>query len=117
MQEYADAPDLTLGGYLQEWGRPPGFSGSDGQPYSVAVDVDETGDPGRPYAAFLIFPRWADTGVAIMEHLESGDVAHGDTAAAARAAALELTLFQIKAELDAAIQRRRAGGVDESSAA
>lgn len=101
-------PDLTLGGYIAEHDRPPAFEGSDGQPYTVAVDVEETGDPDRPYAAFLLFLRWAATGAGIMEHVESGDVAYGATERDAHMAALELTLYEIKAELDAAIARRRA---------
>lgn len=42
-----------------------------------------------------------------MGHLESGDVARGDTEEAARQAARELTLYEIRSELDAAIERRR----------
>ena len=101
-------PDLTLGGYIAEHDRPPAFEGSDGQPYTVAGEVEETEDPDRPYAAFFLFLRWAATGAGIMEHFESGDVAYGATEREAHLAALELTLYEIKAELDAAIARRRA---------
>jgi len=104
----AELPDLTLGGYLAEHLRPPAFLGIDGQPYSVDVDVEETGDPDRPFVAFLLFLRWAATAQGVLEHLESGDVAWGRTPEEARAAALELTLYELKAELDAAIRRRRA---------
>lgn len=103
----AESPaDLTIGGYLWQHGRPAAFEGLDGQPYSVDVDVEPTGDPDRPYAAFLIFLRWAGAGAAVLEHVESGDVAYGKTEAEAREAALELTLYEAKAELDAAIRRR-----------
>ncbi|MGQ0562408.1 MAG: hypothetical protein ACT443_11095 [Gemmatimonadota bacterium] len=101
------ARDMTLGGYIELHNRPPAFGGRDQQPYTVDIDVEETGEAERPYAAFLVFLRWAETGAGIMEHTESGDVAFGDTPAAARAAALELTLYEIKAELDAAIERKR----------
>ncbi len=101
-----EIPDLTLGGYLREHGRPPAFEGSDGEPYSVDVAVDETGDPDFPYAAYVLFIRWAATGQGIMSHIESGDVARGRTEAEARDAALELSLYEIKAELDATIARR-----------
>lgn len=103
----ATAKDLTLGGYVQLHNRPPAFSGSDQQPYTVDIDVEPTGDPERPYAAFLVFLRWAETGAGIMEHTESGDLAFGDTPEAARARTLELSLYEVKAELDAAIQRKR----------
>lgn len=103
--------DLTLGGYVAKHDRPAAFDGSDGQPYTVAVDVEEVEDAeeGEPrFAAFLIFIRWAATGAGIMAHVESGDVAYGDTEEEARLKALDLTLYEAKAELDAAIARRQA---------
>ena len=102
-----EASDLTLGGYIEKHDRVPAFEGADGQPYTVDIDVEETGDPERRWVAFLIFLRWAATGAGIMGHLESGDVARGDTEEAARQAARELTLYEIRSELDAAIERRR----------
>jgi hypothetical protein len=102
------AKDVTLGGYIETHDRVPAFEGSDGQPYTVDVDIEETGDRERPFAAFLVFIRWAATGAGIMDHVESGDVAFGGSEEAARLAALDLSLFEVKAELDAAIGRRRA---------
>ncbi len=100
--------DTTLGGYIAKHTRPPAFGGSDGQPYTVDLDVEPTGDPGpRAYAAFLVFIRWAETGAGIMAHTESSDVAFGGTEEEARNRALELTLFEVKAELDNAIERKR----------
>lgn len=96
--------DATLAGYRLEHERPPAFEGADGQAYTVEVDV-EPGD-GSPWVAFFVFPRWAATGAGIMGHVESGDVASGSTAQAAREAAEAWTLFEIKGELDAAIARR-----------
>lgn len=103
----AAAKDITLGGYIEKHTRPPAFSGIDDQPYTVDIDIEETGDAARPYAAFLVFLRWAETGAGIMEHTESADVAFGASPEAARARALELTLYEVKAELDAAIQRKK----------
>ena len=100
------ARDMTLGGYIELHNRPPAFSGKDEQPYTVAVDVEPTGDEQKPFAAFLVFVRWAATGAGIMAHAESGDVAFGETAESAHARALELSLYEIKAELDAAIDRK-----------
>lgn len=108
-----EAPDLTLGGYIAEHDRPPAFEGSDGQPYTVAVEVEETGEPARPYVAFLIFLRWAATGAGIMEHLESDDVASGTTPTEAEHAALDLSLYEVKAILDQSIARRRADLEDQ----
>lgn len=101
------AHDVTLGGYIDTHNRVPAFDGSDGQPYTVDVGTDETGDPERPWAGFLVFIRWAATGAGIMDHVESGDVATGHTEEEARQAVMELSLFEVKAELDAAIARRR----------
>lgn len=100
------ARDMTLGGYVELHTRPPAFGGADDQPYTVDIDVEPTGDAERPYAAFLVFIRWAATGAGIMEHTESGDVAFGDTPENARARALELTLYEVKSELDSAIERK-----------
>ncbi len=101
------APDLTFAGYVETHERVPAFEGSDGQPYTVDVDAGETGDPARPWAGFLVFVRWAATGAGIMGHVTSEDVAYGKTEADARAAVLGLTLYQLKKELDRAIERRR----------
>jgi hypothetical protein len=104
----ATPPDLTLRGYIERHDRPPAFEGADGQPYTVAVDTaEEAGDAARPFVAFLVFVRWAETGAGIMGHVESGDVARGATADAAQQAALDLSLYDVKTELDAAIERRR----------
>lgn len=101
------ARDLTLRGYIDTHDRPPAFEGIDGQPYTVAVDSEQTDDAARPFAAFLIFIRWAATGAGIMDHVESRDIAFGESAEDARDAALDLSLYEIKAELDAAIERKR----------
>ena len=99
---------MTLGGYIAKHTRPPAFGGADGQPYTVDIDTEATGDPGaRAFAAFLVFIRWAETGAGIMAHTESGDVAFGSTDEEARNRALELTLYEVKTELDHAIERKR----------
>lgn len=103
----AQIGDLTLGGYIDEHSRVPAFEGADGQPYTVDIDTEDTGQEDRRFAAFLVFIRWAATGAGIMDHIESGDLAYGDDEAAARQAAMDLSLYEVKAELDAAIERRR----------
>ncbi|HUF27377.1 MAG TPA: hypothetical protein VMM18_10405, partial [Gemmatimonadaceae bacterium] len=100
-------PDLTLGGYIARHDRPPAFEGADAQPYTIGIEVEDTGDDGeRRFAAFLIFIRWAATGAGIMDHLESDDVAHGATEDDAHREALELSLYEVKTELDTAIAGR-----------
>lgn len=105
-------PDLTLGGYIAQHDRPPAFTGVDGQPYTIGLDTEETGDARRPYVGFLVFLRWAATGAGIMGHVESGDLSTGETEDEALQALLDLSLFEVKAELDAAIERRRADLAD-----
>lgn len=103
----ADDPgDVTLGGYIEKHDRVPAFEGRDGQPYTVDVEVEQTGSEPA-FGAFLIFVRWAETGAGIMDHHESDNVATGPTEAAARQGALDLTLWEVKAALDAAIARKQ----------
>jgi hypothetical protein len=102
-----ESADITLGGYIAKHGRVPAFDGIDGQPYTVDLDVERTEDEERPFAAFLVFIRWAATGAGIMDHCESGDVARAATEEEARSTALELTLYDVKAELDRAIEHHR----------
>ncbi len=73
----ADGPveDGTLGGYLRVHDRPPAFRGPDGHPYTVSTEVERTGDLRAPYHAYLVFPRWAQTGVGIVGHVESPTLA------------------------------------------
>jgi hypothetical protein len=101
------AIDLTLGGYIERHNRVPAFEGRDGQPYTVDVDVEATDDARAPFAAFLVFVRWAATGAGIMDHVESEDVARGGSEDEAKQGALELTLYEVKSALDAAIERKR----------
>ena len=63
--------DGTLGGYLKVHDRPPAFQGSDGYPYTVSPEVERTGNLAAPFLGYLVFPRWAETGVGIVGHVES----------------------------------------------
>ena len=101
------AKDMTFAGYVATHDRVPAFEGADGQPYTVDIDTEETGDPARPWAGFLVFVRWASTGAGIMGHVVSEDVVHGTSEHEARERALDLTLYELKSELDRAIERYR----------
>lgn len=104
----AGADEGTLGGYTAVHGRAAAFQGADGEPYTVAVETDATDDDALPYAGYLVFIRWAQTGSAIMGHLESGDLVSARTEDEARALLEALPLHQVRALLDEAIARRRA---------
>ena len=99
--------DDTLGGYEAVHGRAAAFQGCDGEPYTAAVETDESGDPEQPYAGYLVFIRWAQTGTAVMGHLETGDLVAAPTEAAARDALNGLTLAEVRALLDETIRRKR----------
>ena len=105
------ADDTTLGGYPAVHGRAPAFEGADGEPYTAAVETDATGDPGEPWAAYLVFVRWSRGGTAVMGHLETGDLARGSTEAEVRAALDAWPLARVKQVLDEAI-RERAGSAE-----
>jgi hypothetical protein len=107
-EEEVQAPvaDVTLGGYIETHNRVPAFEGIDGQPYTVDIEI-EADDATSTCVAFFIFVRWAATGAGIMDHVESGDIARRGTAEEARQAALDLSLYEVKAELDAAIRRKQ----------
>lgn len=107
-----DADESTLGGYMAVHGRAAAFEAGDGEPYTVAVETDaaEDGDPDQPVAGYLVFIRWAQTGTAIMGHLETGDLVHARTEEEARALLEALPLREVRALLDEAIARKRALG-------
>lgn len=100
--------DETLGGYQAVHGRAAAFEGCDGEPYTAAVETDESGDPDAPWAAYFVFVRWAQSGTAIMGHVESGDIASAATEDAARALLEELPLARVRELLDETIRRRAA---------
>jgi hypothetical protein len=103
-----DADEGTLGGYMAIHGRAAAFEAGDGEPYTVGIETDATGDDALPYAGYLVFIRWAQTGTAIMGHLETGDLVFARTEEEARALLEALPLTEVRALLDEAIARRRA---------
>ena len=81
--------------------RPAAFQGSDGLSYSVALEVDRTGDPARPYGAYLLFVRWRRLGAQGVDgHLETPFLAWGEAADDARSALGAMPLAEVKAILE-----------------
>ena len=99
--------DATLGGYIRVHTRPPGFEGSDGQPYSVSIEVERTANLRAPFAAYLVFPRWAETGLGIVGHVETPLLWEGRDAEEAVRRAGETPLLAVKELLDQAIARKQ----------
>lgn len=107
-----DADETTLGGYMAVHGRAAAFEASDGEPYTVGVETDDSGDREAPAAAYLVFIRWARTGTAIMGHLSTGDLVAAETEEEARAMLEALPLHRIRTLLDETIARAREEGVE-----
>jgi hypothetical protein len=107
-----DADETTLGGYMAVHGRAAAFEAGDGEPYTAAVETDDSGDPELPVAGYLVFIRWAQTGTAIMGHLETDDLVAARTEDEARARLEGLSLREVRTLLDEAIARKRARADD-----
>ncbi len=99
-----DAPDATLGGYLEVHERPPAFSGSDGQPYTASVEIESVENLAAPYVAYLVFPRWAETGLGIVGHVETAVLCEGRSRDEVQDRVHALPLIEVKRLLDEAIQ-------------
>lgn len=100
------APDGTLAGYFREHDRPPGFDGIDGQPYTVSLETERTPDLRSPIEGFLVFPRWAESGLGVVGHVESPTLTKGRTREEVLEKLGSLTLVQVKEILDLALRRR-----------
>ena len=99
--------DGTLGGYLAHHDRPPGFEGLDGHPYTVSIEVEKTPDLEAPFSGYLVFPRWADTGVGIVGHLETPLLHQGKSREQVTTQLEALTLLEAQHLLGEAILRRK----------
>ena len=102
----SDAPDLTLGGYLEVHERPPAFTGSDGQAYTASVEVESVENLAAPYVAYLVFPRWAGAGLGIVGHVETPVLCEGRSRSEVQEEVDALRLSEVKRLLDEAIQRK-----------
>ena len=96
----------TVGGYTAVHARPPAFEGKDGTSYSVEVMTDETGDPSRPWAGYLMFVRWRAGDPVAMGHVETGYLRLGATEEEVRTAVGALQLNDALAELNKALDAR-----------
>jgi hypothetical protein len=99
--------DSTLGGYIRVHSRPPAFEGEDGQPYTVSIEVERTANLRTPWAAYLVFPKWAETGLGVVGHVETPLLWEGRDEQEVVRLAGETPLSRVKALLDEAIRARR----------
>ena len=97
----------TIGGYMAVHDRPAAFEGADGFSYSISIETDATGDPERPFGAFLLFVRWARLGAQTPEgHLESDFLTRARTPEEAVRALGATPLADVKRLLDTLIAER-----------
>jgi hypothetical protein len=101
--------DGTLGGYLRVHSRPPAFEGVDGQPYTVSIELERTSNLRSPWAAYLVFPKWAETGLGVVGHVETPLLWEGRDEQEVLRAAGETPLERVKELLDEAIRKRGEG--------
>lgn len=108
------AEDATLGGYFRTHDRPPAFEGSDGHPYTVSIETERTPDLRAPWEGYLVFLRWAATGLGVVGHAESPTLWQGRSEDDVRREAGQASLGQVKQWLDQAIElrQRRAESLD-----
>ena len=102
--------DHTLGGYFAVHTRPPGFEAADGQPYTVSIETERTGDLKAPVAGYLVFPRWAATGLGIVGHVETPVLWRGASRQAVAEEAGALTLHEVQRLLNEAVARQVGDG-------
>jgi hypothetical protein len=108
--ERAPADDSTLGGYFAVHERPPAFAGVDGHPYSVSLETEKTSNLRAPYAGYIVFPRWAQTGAGIVGHVETPTLVECASHDEAIRRLGELTLLDVQRLLAEAIARGEADG-------
>ncbi len=102
--------DRTLGGYRAMHSRPPAFEACDGQPYTVSIETERSGDLRAPVAGYLVFPKWAGTGLGIIGHVESPLLWKGPSRDAVVAQAGAVTLHEVQRLLNEAVVAKAAGG-------
>jgi len=107
--DHEPSADVTLGGYFEVHDRPPAYEGVDGHPYTVSIEVERTPNLKAPYAGYLVFPRWAQSGVGIVGHVETPTLCEAPTEDEARATLGALSLQEVQSQLEAAIARRERG--------
>jgi hypothetical protein len=115
-QPSRDVPteDATLGGYIEVHDRPPAYAGVDGHPYTVSLEIEKTTNLRAPYAGYLVFPRWAQTGVGIVGHVETPTLCECASQDEAMHRLGALTLLDVQRLLTEAIARSQDEAQDEA---
>ncbi len=75
----------------------------------MALYVDDEPDPRGRYGGALLFVRWSPDGARTVGHVETDALVWGRSPEEARARLEALSLYDVKAALDAAIAARPEG--------
>ena len=102
-----EVSDASLGGYFAVHNRPPAYEGTDGHPYTVSIEIQQTGNLRSPFSGYLVFPRWAQTGVGIVGHVETETLVEARTTDEADERLKALSLHRVQELLEQAIERQR----------
>lgn len=104
--------DATLGGYFRVHERPPAFEGVDGEPYTVSPEADRTPDLRAPWEGYLVFPRWAATGLGVVGHVETPTLVRGISREEALKELGALSLHEVQTLLNEALERKARADTD-----
>jgi len=113
--DFSQGDPNTIGGYRAAHDRPPAFEGSDGASYSVEIAADATGNPERPFAAYLLFVRWREHDPVAVGHIETDYMAFGGSAEAAVAELGSLPLQAARELLNARIAESSGFGLPDDN--
>lgn len=102
--------DSTLAGYFDVHSRPPAYDGPDGHPYTVSLEIEKTSNLRAPYAGYLVFPRWATTGVGIVGHVETPTLCECASETEAKEQLGALSLLEVQQLLGEALVRAAESG-------
>jgi hypothetical protein len=106
--DHSKGDESTIGGYAAVHDRPAAFEGSDGFSYSVELMAEQTDHETEPWAAFILFIKWARLGAQTPEgHLESEYLATGATEPQAIERVGRTPLGEVKQLLDTLIEKQR----------
>jgi len=106
--DHSKGDESTIGGYAAVHDRPAAFEGNDGFSYSVELMTEETPGEPAPWAAFILFVKWARLGAQTPEgHLESDYLTTGATEQEALERLGRTPLAEVKTLLDDLIARQR----------
>ena len=71
-----------------------------------SVEVEKRADLHAPWIGYLVFPRWAETGIGIVGHVETPALWEGPARDEVEEMAGRTHLARVKELLDEAIHRR-----------